>query len=393
MKGRTARRRDGAARGRTTPRARLRKSAGPRRGGLFRRLGRIFAIFALLSVSGAAALFFWSVSPGAVTGPNSETVHIDVVVSEKGVVIEDLARRDLLSSPFLTKLYAYALAPTAAFEPRAHLISRGISARELVQRLAELGSRPKRKVTFPEGWTHLKMGERLEEAGICSAIGFGQAVFDPVLLTEFKLARTAEGYLFPASYEFFVDSDPRQVVRRMVTESWKRFSELKQAHPAHPDLKRANLSDQQIVILASIVEKETSRVSEAPRVARVFLNRLLHPEAETRGRLQSDPTAIYGCLIDPSAAPSCSRLGKAVTPEMLSDPRNIYNTYRHDGLPPGPISNPGERALRAVLQPAEGRELYFVADGTGTHTFSESYPEHLLAVEALRARKKERKIE
>lgn len=313
---------------------------------------------------------------------------MEVLSRDKGVVIDDLAKQGLLRSPHLTKLYAYVLAPTATFEPRAHLISHGISARELIGRLAELGTRPRRKVTFPEGWTHLKMAERLEETGICSAIGFRTAARDPLLLGELKLSRTAEGYLFPASYDFPVDSDPRHVVRRMVSEARMRLAEVKRANPPHADLTRAGITDEQVVTLASIVEKETSRPSEAPRVARVFLNRLLHPDAETRGRLQSDPTAIYGCLVEPERAPSCRRFEKAVTPEMLSDATNPYNTYRHAGLPPGPISNPGERSLASVLRPAEGRDLYFVADGLGAHTFSESYPDHLRAIEALRARKR-----
>lgn len=362
------------------------KTAGVWRDRLARWFAWFFASLLLGSLCAGAALFAWSLTDGAVVGPGSQTSHIEVRSRNKWVVIDDLAAQGLLSSPLLTKMYATVLAPTATFEPRAHLITHGISARELVARLAELGSRPRRRVMFPEGFTHLKMAKRLEQAGICSALGFRSAVRDPALLGELKLAQTAEGYLFPESYEFSVDSDPRHVVRRMVSEARRRFEEIKRAHPPHPDLARVGMTDEQVVTLASIVEKETSRPSEAPRVARVFLNRLLHPQAETRGRLQSDPTAIYGCMVEPTAAPSCLHFEKTVTPEMLSDARNAYNTYRHAGLPPGPISNPGERSLTAVLRPAEGSELYFVADGTGAHTFSETYPDHLRAIEALRLR-------
>src|SRR5690606_16335761 len=145
--------------------------------------------------------------------------------------------------------------------------------------------------------------------------------------------------------------------------------------------------DHQLIVLASLVERETALLIESPRVARVFLNRLLFPEAETKGRLQSDPTAAYGCLVAADLAPSCRDFDGSVTPALLSDASNPYNSYRHAGLPPGPISNPGEQALRAVLSPAEGNELYFVADGKGQHSFSETFEEHRKGVERLKESK------
>lgn len=389
---RPAARRRGSARPSAGPNAagkRARQKAKTSRG----KLPQALAAGALVLLAAACALFAWSVSPGAVTGEGGQPIHFEVVSSDKGAVIEQLAQDGLLTAPILTKMYALLLTPTASFEPRSHLLTPGISARELVQRLSELGSRPHVKVTFPEGWTHLSMATRLESAHICSELGFRAAVHDEALLQELGLSRSAEGFLFPASYQFLVDSDPRQIVRRMVTEARKRFATLRQAHDPNKDLERARFLEADVFTLASIVEKETSIAHEAPRVARVFLNRLLHPEAETRGRLQSDPTAVYGCLLDPMVAPSCARLGKMVTPEMLNDSANPYNTYRHAGLPPGPISNPGVRALAAVLSPSEGSDLYFVADGDGTHTFSETYAQHLKAVEILRARRNPKKIE
>lgn len=352
------------------------------------KFARAIFVGGLCLLAALCALFFWSILPGAVPGETTAAIHFEVRSKEKGEVIEHLAESGLLTAPLLTKLYALLLTPTVSFEPRSHLLSPGMSARELVQRLAELGSRPRAKVIFPEGWTHLAMGAQLEKSQICSSLGFRTAVHDDTLLRELGLSGSAEGYLFPASYQFLVDSDPRHIVRRLVTEARKRLASLKQLRPPHPDLKRLGFGDAEIFTLASIVEKESRTVDEAPRVARVFINRLLEPEAETRGRLQSDPTAAYGCLLNPFGPPSCARYRKLVTPEMLDDAENPYNTYRNAGLPPGPISNPGERALSAVLSPADGRQLYFVSDGTGTHTFSETYSQHLKAVETLRARKK-----
>jgi UPF0755 protein len=153
------------------------------------------------------------------------------------------------------------------------------------------------------------------------------------------------------------------------------------------DHHKAGVNSHGVVILASVIERETSKGAERAKIARVFLNRLLEPDAETKGRLQSDPTAGYGCLIDPLVAPSCRDFAGKITPRMLDDAANPYNTYRHAGLPPGPISNPGEQALKAVLSPAVTQDLYFVADGNGGHAFSETYAQHRAAVRRLKASK------
>src|SRR5439155_16712121 len=119
-------------------------------------------------------------------------------------------------------------------------------------------------------------------------------------------------------------------------------------------------SANEAVTLASIVEKETAKPEERPRVAAVFINRL-----KRRMRLQSDPTIIYGL------AGGKGKLDRPLTKQDIAT-KTPYNTYRVDGLPPGPIANPGRAALEAVLNPPVTNELYFVADGTGGHVFAES---------------------
>src|SRR5690606_1608141 len=119
---------------------------------------------------------------------------------------------------------------------------------------------------------------------------------DPSILDRLGIeGPSAEGYLFPATYEFFVDSDPVLILERLVFEFRKRLARVKKQSAPHPDLERLGFGDREILTLASIIEKETAQADEAPRVARVFLNRLLSPDSETKGRLQSDPTAAYGC--------------------------------------------------------------------------------------------------
>ncbi len=125
--------------------------------------------------------------------------------------------------------------------------------------------------------------------------------------------------------------------------------------------------------LASIVEKETGKADERSRVAAVYVNRL-----RQRMKLQSDPTIIYGLV------GGRGTLGRPIKRSEITQP-SPYNTYVIDGLPPGPIANPGRASLEATANPARTRDLFFVADGTGGHTFTETYDQHQKGVAKLRA--------
>jgi UPF0755 protein len=129
---------------------------------------------------------------------------------------------------------------------------------------------------------------------------------------------------------------------------------------------------EQLITLASIVEKETGKAEERTRVAAVFINRL-----KSKMRMQSDPTIIYGLTGGKGS------LGHPLTKSEMEQP-SPYNTYQIEGLPPGPIANPGRASLEAAANPARTKELYFVADGSGGHVFSETYEQHQKNVARLR---------
>jgi UPF0755 protein len=154
----------------------------------------------------------------------------------------------------------------------------------------------------------------------------------------------------------------QQAQQRVLKEVWDRHS---------PDLPIK--TPEQLVVLASLVEKETGKPEERTRVAAVFVNRL-----KQRMRLQSDPTIIYGLVGGKGT------LGRPIMKSEIEQP-TPYNTYQIDGLPPGPIANPGRASLEAVANPARTRELYFAADGTGGHAFAETYEQHQRNVARLRA--------
>lgn len=337
----------------------------------------------VVSFSCVLALFVWSVSARPVKHESGWVVfHAS---SDRDELLRDLYHQRLIDEPRLFALFLRCLVPWTEVRPGAHVLAYGLSARELVQRLGQSPARPIERVTLIEGFTRWDVAERLHQAGIAAREPFLAAVSDPQLLAELQInAASAEGYLFPATYPFALDTDPAELVRRLVKETRKRVERIKARAPQRLD----EFSELELLILASIVEKETGRADERPRIAQVFLNRLARPEEETLGRLQSDPTAGYGCRLDPQSAPSCQNFTGKISPQMLGDSKNLYNTYRHAGLPPGPIGNPGSAAIEAVLFPAGGDELFFVADGDGGHRFSASFEDHRRAVEALRLKRK-----
>lgn len=237
-------------------------------------------------------------------------------------------------------------------------IRKSASMRDVLEILAE-GKSILYKLTIPEGLTSQQIVERVRA--------------DPNLSGEITEV-PAEGTLLPDTYRFSKGMDRTELVERMkaemtrfVTAAWEK------RNPDHP-LK----SIEEAITFASIVEKETGRADERSRVAAVFINRL------RKGmRLQSDPTIIYGI------AGGAGSLGRGITRADI-DQKTEYNTYQISGLPPGPICNPGRSAIEATLNPAETKDLFFVADGTGGHDFSETLKEHNAAVGNWRRLERER---
>jgi UPF0755 protein len=167
----------------------------------------------------------------------------------------------------------------------------------------------------------------------------------------------------------------------MLEETQQRIEKLNEEHEHGFDRlkKERGWGELELLTLASIIEKETPHDDERPIIASVFFNRLDDPEFHPRRMLQSDPTALYGCLLAASQIPSCAGNTGKVNPTMLRDPQNPYNTYKHPGLPPGPIGNPGEASIAAVMAPAHTQFLFFVAKN-GRHVFSRSLTEHEAAI-------------
>lgn len=283
--------------------------------------------------------------------------------------------------------YARLLGAGARLREGTVLMYDSMSPRELLQRIARGYGSAELRVVIPEGFSRFDIARRLARWGVCQEQAFLSAVEDPALLSELGIdGDSAEGWLFADTYRLRDDLPPAAVLRRLVGNARRRTTPLFAEHAAVLAALEAEvgLDLQGVITLASIVEEEAHVAEERPVIAGVFLNRLRDPAWKPR-RLQADPTVAYGCAVLPSL-PSCQGFdGKRITRAMLVDASNPYNTYRHDGLPPGPIANPGLASLRAVLEPARHDYYYFVAIGGGRHRFSRSLEEHHAATAGAQA--------
>ncbi len=237
------------------------------------------------------------------------------------------------------------------------------------------------RVTIPEGYNRFEIAERLAAQHVVeTAESFVRETEDPAALARSGVhGDSLEGYLFPDTYDFGIGEGASVAADRMVRTFRRRFAELRARHPdGFARATSGGLSERDVVIFASLVEEETGSPDDRPRVAAVFWNRLRDPTFTPR-LLQTDPTIVYGCRVaHPASCPDTPPGGAhvAITRAMLDDPANPYNTYRHVGLPPGPITNPGLAALEATLAPAAIRALYFVATGSGHSAFANTRAEH-----------------
>ena len=310
----------------------------------------------------------------------SKTVAIHL---QPGATLEAVAgqlhARGLLPQPSVFALYAHVMGARTRLKQGQVLVTSQMTIRQLLQRVATgYGSTPL-LITIPEGFSRFEVAQRLGEWGVCDAAAFLAADAAPPGVE--PPPPTAEGYLFPDTYWLQDGMPASQVWKKLTDNAQRRMSKLFESEAAALAQLREQLGfgPREVVILASIVEKEAHVPSEQPLIAGVFLNRLRDPGFKPK-RLQADPTVAYGCNMRRDLA-SCSAFdGKRVTRVMTSDPDNPYNTYRIEGLPPTAIANPGLSALRAVLHPAEHGFFYFVARRDGHHSFSASLAEHNVAV-------------
>jgi len=255
----------------------------------------------------------------------------------------------------------FALKARSELKPGEYAFQKNASLRDVIGIMVE-GKVVQHAVTIPEGLTSEQIVARLSDNDI-----FAGAVKE----------MPREGTLLPETYKFPRGATRDQVIQRMQQTQKRVLAEIWERR--NPDIPIK--TPDQLVTLASIVEKETGKADERSRVAAVFVNRL-----RQRIKLQSDPTIIYGLVGGKGT------LGRPIKRSEIQQP-SPYNTYVVDGLPPGPIANPGRASLEAAANPARTRDLFFVADGTGGHAFTETYDQHQKNVAKLRSMEKQLQID
>ncbi|MCA9654652.1 MAG: endolytic transglycosylase MltG [Myxococcales bacterium] len=295
-------------------------------------------------------------------------------------VLELLVEHGVIADEESGYFKLYVLHEGAARKTTAglHQFRGDMTPAEILQELQRKQKVVELAVTIPEGRNILEVARILADAGLGDAAQLEAAMRDRELLDALGISGpTAEGYLFPDTYKFRQGATAKDVITRLVKRHREVFAELRRRHgSAARELKdELGWGDHEVVILASIVEKETAAVDERPLIAGVFLNRLRF-SSFTPKLLQTDPTIIYGCTVPEQKSEACQQFEGRIRRIHLRDPDNPYSTYAHEGLPPGPISNPGREALEAVLAPTKSRYLYFVARNDGTHEFSKTVAEH-----------------
>jgi UPF0755 protein len=287
-------------------------------------------------------------------GPLAEDKIVNI---PRGLGTRDIAdllvREGVIDQPWVFVGGVVVLKAREGLKYGEYQFTQHASLRDVVDTITE-GRVVQHALTVPEGLTSEQIVARLLQNDALSG-------------TIKEIPR--EGTLMPETYKFTRGTSRETIIQRMQQSSRRILQEVWQHRMADLPIK----SPEDLLTLASIVEKETGKPDERTRVAAVFVNRI-----KQKMRLQSDPTIIYGLTGGKGS------LGRPIMKSEIEQP-TPYNTYIIDGLPPGPIANPGIASLEAAANPARTKEIYFVADGTGGHVFAENYEQHQKNVARLRA--------
>ena len=309
----------------------------------------------LVLMLGAGGLYVYGKQKIEAPGPLAEDKIVNIPQRAGITDISDILRREGVTEAnrwmFLGSVIA--LKARGELKPGEYNFQKNASLRDVIGTIVE-GKVVQHSVTIPEGLTSEQIIVRLMDNDI-----FTGAVREV----------PREGTLLPETYKFPRGASREQVIQRMQQAQKRVLNEIWERRNPDVPLK----TPEQLVTLASIVEKETGKPDERSRVAAVYVNRL-----RQKMKLQSDPTIIYGLVGGKGT------LGRPIKRSEITQP-SPYNTYVVEGLPPGPIANPGRASLEAAANPARTRDLFFVADGTGGHVFTETYDLHQKNVAKLRA--------
>ncbi|MDH6262461.1 endolytic transglycosylase MltG [Bradyrhizobium sp. BR13661] len=322
-------------------------------------VGNAIITLLLIGLIGAGAAYYYGRQVLESPGPLKDDKIVNIPQrAGKRDIAETLNREGVTDvNPWVFIGAVAALKASSDLKPGEYSFQKNASLRDVIATIVE-GKVVQHAVTIPEGLTSEQIVARLSDNDIFTG-------------SVRELPR--EGTLLPETYKFPRGTPRDQVIQRMQQAHKRVLAEIWDRRSQDLPVK----TPEQLVTLASIVEKETGKPDERSRVAAVFVNRL-----KQKIKLQSDPTIIYGLVGGKGT------LGRPIKRSEITQP-SPYNTYVIEGLPPGPIANPGRASLEAAANPARTRDLFFVADGSGGHAFTETYDAHQKNVAKLRAMEKQ----
>jgi UPF0755 protein len=322
-------------------------------------VGNAIITIVLVLMIGTGAAYVYGRQKIEAPGPLQEDKIVNIPARAGMTDIADILQREgvIDNNRWAFIGSVFALKARSELKPGEYSFQKNASLRAVIGTIVE-GKVVQHAVTIPEGLTSEQIVARLTDNDIFAG-------------TVREMPR--EGTLLPETYKFPRGTTRDQVIARMQQAQKRVLAEIWERR--NPDIPIK--TPEQLVTLASIVEKETGKPDERSRVAAVFVNRL-----RQKIKLQSDPTIIYGLVGGKGT------LGRPIKRSEIQQP-SPYNTYVVDGLPPGPIANPGRASLEAAANPARTRDLFFVADGTGGHAFTETYDQHQKNVAKLRSMEKQ----
>jgi UPF0755 protein len=322
-------------------------------------IGNAIITILIILMIGAGTAYYYGRQLLETPGPLKEDKVVNIPArAGKRDIADALQREGVINvNPWAFIGGVFALKASSDLKPGEYEFKKNASLRDVIATIVE-GKVVQHAVTIPEGLTSEQIVARLTDNDI-----FAGSVREV----------PREGTLLPETYKFPRGTTRDQVIQRMQQTQKRVLAEIWERR--NPDVPVK--SPEGLVTLASIIEKETGKADERSRVAAVYVNRL-----RQKMKLQSDPTIIYGLVGGKGT------LGRPIKRSEITQP-SPYNTYVIEGLPPGPIANPGRASLEAAANPARTRDLFFVADGTGGHAFTETYDQHQKNVAKLRAMEKQ----
>ena len=322
---------------------------------------RVMVILAVMLVTGiifAAFVYQYATTPASAS-PDEQVVEIKPGMTLKKVA-HFLADKELLKEPSNFMLYTYLQGEQNRIQAGEYRLSPSMPPREILEALTS-GMAVLYVVTIPEGYRITEIADLLEAKGLAEKAAFIEATRNRELLDSMHIpSGSLEGYLYPETYRFSKAAGARRIVQTLLDTFKERVLQPERVQ----QVEAMQFTFHEIVTLASLIEKETGLGKERTLISSVFHNRLIK-----KMRLQTDPTVIYA-MADFD--------GNIRKKDLSID--SPYNTYKHFGLPPGPIASPGLESIQAAMNPEESAFLYFVSRKNGSHQFSTNYKDHTRAV-------------